>query len=474
MGSKDKIQISFCGENASEVTGSCIWIKTPDTQILLECGLYQTAGNTLSAYKINNEHFKFKPRDIDYVFVMHTHTDHIGLTPRIYKYGSNARTIMPTGSKAITDILLRDSANIMISEAAELSKEFKRDYPPTYTIDNVEQCLSHIDEYDMGKIVQLNDFIKFRFVSSGHILNSAQLELWITCNNITQKILYTSDLGNVHIKKCYVNDFVAVDKANIVIGETTYGGENRISTQKIRNKDIEKLRSTIEDVCKNNRGRVLIPVFAQDRLQHILTHLFDLFGNDRSFNIPVLVDTPMGIRIGEAYKTLLPDKELNKWEHVIQWENIMPIIDPDESKAWQNDSSPAVILSSSGMLTGGRSRAWCKALLPDSRNTIIFCGFSVDNSLASIIKTGKVKTIKIGGKRVANRCRVVDLHSFSSHMQKDSLLSYYSNINCEKIFLVHGEMDGKNEFVKELEDAISKNDRTTKVVCVNKNYTINI
>jgi metallo-beta-lactamase family protein len=126
------------------------------------------------------------------------------------------------------------------------------------------------------------------------------------------------------------------------------------------------------------------------------------------------------------------------------------------------------------MLTHGRSRAYTKALLGDHRNTIIFCGFSVDNSLASIIKQGKARVIKLGGRKVPNMCNVVDLHSFTSHAQRDSLLQYYSSVDCEKVLLVHGDMDGKVEFAADLEEAISKNNKTSKVVCVNKGYSLSI
>ena len=219
---------------------------------------------------------------------------------------------------------------------------------------------------------------------------------------------------------------------------------------------------------------MLIPCFANSRSQVMLTHLYDMFGDDPTFRVPILFDTPMGIRVCEAYKMLLDGEDAEKWERVMQWSNIQFITDPMESKAWQNDDSPAVIISSSGMLTHGRSRAYAKALLGDSRNVIAFCGFSVDNSLASIIKEGKVKTIKLGGKRVPNRCRVIDLHSFTSHAQRDDLLNYYSNVECEKILLVHGDMDGKLEFVQDLEQALSKNNMTSKVVCTNKGYTLTI
>lgn len=281
-------------------------------------------------------------------------------------------------------------------------------------------------------------------------------------------------MGNTHLVKHYTAPFEPVKKADIVIGESTYGGENRIANKKVREKDLEKLKNVLEETCISNRCKALIPVFANSRCQEMLTYLYDIFGQDKSFRIPVLVDSPMACRVCKAYSDVLSGDDLDKWNKVLTWENIHFISDPDESRAWQNDQSPAVILSSSGMLTNGRSRAYCKALLPNPNNTIVFCGFSVENSLASIIKAGNVKTIKLSGSRVANRCRIVDLHSFSSHMQQDSLLKYYSNIDCEKIILVHGEMSGKLKFAQMLEEAISKKDRTSKVVCSNKGYSLTI
>lgn len=472
--SKDKIQIQFVGEAASEVTGSCIWVKTPHVEFLIECGLYQSSGNILSEYKINNAPFKFKPKNISYVFGCHCHGDHILRIPLLFKRGMRAPVIMPAGSAPIAQILMEDSARIMACDALDLSKQYGREYAPIYTQDHVDMCMAHLREYPMGEIIQLDEYVKFRFVPSGHIMNAAQIEIFVTEGNITKTIAYTSDLGNTHIKPYYANDFEPIHKANIFIGETTYGGEHRIATQRVRNKDLQKLKGIIENTCQNDRGRVLIPCFANSRSQVMLTHLYDMFGEDPSFKVPVLFDTPMGVRVCEAYRRLLTGEDAEKWDKVLQWPNIKFITDPMESKAWQNDDSPAVIISSSGMLTHGRSRAYAKALLGDSRNVIAFCGFSVDNSLASIIKEGKVKTIKLGGKRVANRCRVVDLHSFTSHAQRDELLNYYSNVDCEKVLLVHGDMEGKREFAADLEREISKKDKTSKVVCVNKSYMLGL
>lgn len=472
--SKSKIQINFVGEAANDVTGSCVHIKTPNRQILLECGSFQSCGSDLENYKINNKHFDFKPKDIDYVFLMHNHIDHIGLTPKLYKYGSMAKIVAPTGSRQIAEILLNDSAHIMETDAVELSDKFKRDYSPIYTDDDVIKCLSHYTEYPIGEIIQLDEYVKFRFVPSGHILNSAQLELWITEGNVTKKIGYTSDLGNIHIKKYYTNKFRSIKKCDVLIGETTYAREERIANQKMRNKDLEKLESVIRQTCVEEHARVLIPVFANDRCQNMLTYIYDIFGNNDEFDIPILVDSPMAMRVCKAYSELLDGEDAEKWNNVLSWKNIHFIEDAADSRAWRDSNQPVVVLASSGMMVRGRSTGWAHSMLPRVHDRIVFCGFAAQDSLASIIKEGKQKTITVSGHRVKNKCQVTDLHSFSSHMQRDSLLKTYGTTECEKIVLVHGEMNGKIEFAKDLQEEISKNNNTSRVVIANKGYGLSL
>lgn len=472
--SKHNIQIRFVGNNSQDVTGSCIWIKTPHRQILLECGLYQAAGKTLDVYNINNAPFEFKAKEIDYVFINHTHIDHCGLLPLLYKRGATAKTIVPHNNIAITEILLRDSAKVAAADAAELSHNYNRNYAPLYDGDDVSNVMDHMFEYPFNEMIELDEYVKFRFTPSGHILGAAQLELWITEGYQTEKILYTSDLGNVHIKKPFTNEFKPVQKADIVIGESTYGADDNIARQKMRDKDIEKIQHAIQEVCKEGRGKLLIPVFANSRAQEILMLLYDLYSSDPTFRTPILVDTPMGITICKAYAQLLegPDKE--KWAKVMNWHFVKFMNEAGESRAWQSSRGPAIILATSGMMTHGRARSWCRTLLPHNNNMILFCGFAIEDSLASIIKSGKAKKIKISGEWIPNRCKILNLRSFSSHMQRDSLVQYYSSIECKKIYLVHGEKNAKQTLCEHVTKALSKNASSAKCICVHKNYEVTL
>jgi metallo-beta-lactamase family protein len=133
-----------------------------------------------------------------------------------------------------------------------------------------------------------------------------------------------------------------------------------------------------------------------------------------------------------------------------------------------------VVLASSGMLVKGRSVGWVYNMLPKAKDRIIFCGYSAEGSIGAIIKEGKQKTITVSGKRRANKCQVTNLSSFTSHMQRDSLLKYYGSIQCEKIILVHGDKQGRIDFTKDLQEEISKNDNTGKIVVAHKGYELSL
>jgi len=469
---KDRIRIRFIGENSEDVTGSETLIEMPDYQLLLECGLYQSS-DAKKDYKTNSKRLDYRPSDIDYIFLNHLHIDHSGKICRLYANGCKARIIAPKGSVDLFKAMCVDSAYIIGKDVEMLARKYGVNAAPIYTEEDVNKTLEYFDEYDFEKTIKLNDSISFRFVPSGHIINSAQLELWLADGNHTSKILYTSDLGNASVKKYYSNTFTPVDHANVVIGECTYGDATRSANMKDHEKDLEKIKSIIETACVQDRHRVLIPIFALDRAQNILTYLYDLFGKDKSFNIPILIDSPLTIQITKLYSNLLEGESLEKFEEVLRWENIKFVKEYEESQSWRSKKDPCVCLSASGFMQAGRSKQWAKALLPDAKNHIIFVGYSSSDSLAGRIKNGKIhKTISIDGKPIPNRCGITNLLSFSSHCQHDGLLSYYSNINAEKICLVHGEMKGKISFAKELQEEISRKNRTSKVVVVNKSCEI--
>lgn len=469
---KDNVKVSFIGQNSHEVTGSCTLIEYGNKKILLECGLFQS-NNLKKDYSINNRAFKFKPKEIDYVFVNHAHIDHTGLIPKLYEEGCEAQIICTHNTLLFMEPLLIDSANIHKRDAETLTRTLKKEVLPIYLEDDAKKALSYARGYDFETEYKLDKNVSFKFIPAGHILGSAQLILYVTKDSgQTKKILYTSDLGNIKLSKPYVEKFKPENKAHIVIGECTYNDPLRSVTKKDRDKDLEKIKAVVDQTCLESKGRVLIPCFALDRTQYMLTMLYDVFGEDESFNIPVMIDSPLAVKMSRLYTQAMSEEDKAKYKAIMSWKNLTLITDPKESKANVSDKNPKIVISSSGMLTAGRSIHYVKEYLPDERSTILFCGFAAINSLANIIKVGE-RQIKIDGKKYPNKAKMVDLKSFSSHMQHDDLIAYYKSINCESIYLVHGNMDGKLKFAKKLQDEISKF-KSTKVVCTNKGTSVSL
>lgn len=467
---KNKIRVNFSGSNSASVTGSCSHIEMSDCEILLECGLYQS-NSPREDYKINSNKFPFKPKNIDYIFLNHSHIDHCGRIPALYAQGCDAKLIWPKGTKDLLKVLLLDSAYIISRDCEMLNKKYKMKASPIYEEADVYNALKHVCEYDFGEKFELDDKVSFRFTPAGHIISSAQLELWLTEGNQTKKILYTSDLGN-QIPKFYTVPFQPVQKANLAICESTYSDAARQVTMKDRETDLAKIKTVINEVCEEKRGKVLFPTFSLDRTQNILTHLHMMFGDDPSFKTPILLDSPLALKLTSVYLKLLDDEDRARLEAALNWDNVHVVDGYEESVYWQKLKKPMIVLAASGFMQAGRSRTWAKSLLPDAKSQIVFIGFATDGSLAGKLRRAKTKTVTIDGKAYPNRCGVTTLHSFSSHIQHDEMLDYYSEIICDKLVLVHGEYKSKCEFGKELQEKIAKKNKTNKVVVANKSTSL--
>ena len=471
---KNKVRVSFIGTNAEQVTGSSVLIESQTKKILVECGLYQGDESLLEQYRINKSRFPYKVKDIDYVIVLHSHIDHVGLIPKLYKQGAQAKIIAPKGLKKLFEVMGKESAFIMERDAEDLTKKFNRDFEPIYQEKNVYTALEYWNEFERNEIVDIDEDIKIRFVNSSHIINSCQCELWIKNNNRTIKIGVTSDLGNIAINNEYVESFQPIEKANLLIGEATYSRELKQISNKNRKKDLEKLKTVIEQTCVENKGKVLIPVFALQRCQSILTCLYDVL-KSQDFNIPIVVDSPLAIKITQTFLEELREinsQQAKKLEEVLSWKNIKFEKEFEGTQTWINNKEPCIFLSCSGMLNAGRAVYTASKLLPNANNCIIFCGYSSEDSLGSKIKNKKQKTVTIDGKAISCKSQVVNLLSFSSHMQRENLLKYYSDGNYDKIAIVHSEFKSKITFCSELQKLINEKNKTSKVICVNKNTEI--
>lgn len=441
---KKEVTLEVIGGNASGVTGSCTKIDFYGRTILFELGMVQDNSTILGNYKDNCAILnKIKPKKVEMVILGHNHCDHIGLVPMLFARGNtDVKIITPKDTTCILREMWSDTAYINERDAETLNRKDNKSYTPLYTQDEVEMALKNVVEIEIGNIVKIDDNISIRYTPAGHILRSCQTELYINGGSHTRKILFTSDLGNKMIedRKIFVEKFQPVTSANICIGESTYGLRKGSMTKKDIELDKQKMKTVIEQFCIDNNHRVLIPTFSLDRMPFIIWELYQLFGKDESFNIPILVDSPLANRLLDCYSSIFDGNSKENFDKMMSWKNIRRVITPEDSKAAISDKGAKVICASSGMLCAGRSVKWVQSILPNENDCILFVGYAGQDTLAGHIKNGSSqKTININGKPYKNKCSLVDLKSYSSHMQHDDLVKYYKSINCEKIYLCHGD-----------------------------------
>lgn len=440
--------------------------------------MIQGEHTVLENYRANMKFVqKIKPQEIEYIIIGHCHQDHIGMIPTLYARGKcNAKIIVPKGSTAILKEMWLDSSFINCRDVEVLNIKDDRNYEPFYTEDIVYKTLDYVQEIESDNIVKLSDELAIRYTDAGHILLSKQCEVYINGGSHTRKILFSSDLGNIATQdtRVFVENFKPISSCNIAIMECTYSSKDRQCTKETYKKDIEKIKSVVEQYCVDNNNRVLIPSFSLDRTPYILWILYSLFGKDENFKVPILVDSPLANRLLDCYSSILEDDRKELFDEMMSWKNIRRVITPEDSKAAISDKEAKVILSSSGMLTAGRSVKWTQSILPHDNDCILFMGYSGEDTLAWKIKHNKDnKTININGKPYKNNAQIYDLKSFSSHMQRIDMINYYKSINCEKIYLVHGDSN-KIEFKHDLEEAIFDCLKSTKVVAVNNGTKISL
>lgn len=471
-----KIKVQFLGHSSDDVTQSCYQLISENHTILLDYGLYQDQ-NPVDNYKINHEKIKeIRPRKIEYIFISHANIDHCGALPDLYRRGCTAKIIVPKGNKSLIRLMLQDSAKIMLSDAEKLKKYYKIKAYPLYTQEDIDICIDHMEEYDFGRSFYLAEDLSFRFYHAHHIVNSAQIYLEFSSSSAPSKrVLYTGDIGSPKVPKLYVEPFeIPCGYLDLVIGESTYAGDNRVHQVRDREKDKEKIQTIIKESCLENKGKVLFPVFALDRLQIVLSVLHEIYGNDPDFKVPIVVDTPLGAEVCKLWGTFIPcENEI--WDSVLLWNNVKFTTSWEESLEMQRSKDPMIILASSGMCTNGRSVAWVKNLLPSERNHICFCGYSANGSLASKIKEGnKNPVIAVEGKNISNRAKITSLFSFSSHACRSELMEYYSALRYGKLCLVHGEQDSKLSFGTDLKSVLGNSGISSSVISAFSGYEVMI
>lgn len=448
------MKLTFYGA-AQTVTGSKHLIETEGFRILLDCGLYQgehsgnDAGQTLP----------FDAKTIDCVILSHAHADHCGMLPVLVKNGFKGKIYCTGATADIAKFILLDSANIQ-EQNFRLNLEYSNAAGPDilYSKEEAENTFQYFEVIPYFRLsqkwTQINDRIRFKFYDAGHILGSAITYLGVKENNKIKSLAFTGDIGQPGAP--FLHDPEAVlENTNALISEATYGGSKHRSLSDVAG----QLREVI-DFALAKHGKIIVPAFSLGRTQELVYILHDLINRKLISDIPIFVDSPLALNISEVFGQHTEDFDIQthkdfwrKDELPLVFKNLQYIHTIEESKALNTRPGTFIIISSSGMMEGGRVLHHLKNTIGDPKNTILITGYQAQGTLGRKIQNHN-SPVQILGSSLEVNARVLTMNEFSAHADQEFLASYIKNIaGLENLFLVHTEPPQAQALQKILEQS---------------------
>lgn len=434
-----EVTIAFFGA-ANTVTGSRFLVTSEKSRILVDAGLFQGLRENR---RKNWDPFPVDPASIDAIVLTHAHLDHCGYLPLLVRQGF-AKEVFATGYTIdLATVILRDSAKLQMEDAKYAAEKGFSKHPvplPLYNLQDVEHTLSHFSEVGFRTKVKLTEDAFVTFLPSGHILGSAYVLLEID----GKEVLFTSDLGRNNHPLLSPPDLPPSVDLDAVVTESTYG-------DRVHEAPLNSFADEINAAIKRG-GSLLIPAFAVDRTEVILMALRELIDEGKIPNIPIYVDSPMALSALDFYrdavKTDAPELRegvSEKWRTVDPFDpgNLEEMRTVEESKSLNDITETSIIISASGMGTGGRVVHHMAQMLPDPKNTVILVGYQAAGSRGRSLEDGEPR-VKIHGKWIPVHAAIIKIESFSVHADSDELISWLRNIKkVKKVFVVHGEPDSE-------------------------------
>ena len=448
------MKITFLGATQM-VTGSSYLVEVGDSKVLIDCGMFQ-GGKTITA--LNRREFAYNPAELDCVVLTHAHIDHSGLLPKLCKAGFKGSIYSTKVTAELCGIMLPDSGHIQEFDAEIANRKGKRagkkTVVPLYTVDDAYACLKYFSPVSYDQTRQITPEIVIRFRDAGHIIGSAMVEVWVTEEGTTQKIVFSGDIGQPN--QPIIKDPTLIDEADYVIMETTYGNRNHEAFDKL-----ETLADIVNEAVSQG-GNVVIPAFALGRTQTMLYYFRKLFNEGKIPNMPIIIDSPLAISAtdifmhntqeydGEAY-SLVYDKK----ENPLHMPQLTFTRTSTESKAINSMTEPAIIISASGMADAGRILHHLKHNLWRPHCSVLLVGYQTQGSLGRRLVEG-VKRVKIMGEEISVKAKIYNLDGFSAHGDKDYLMKWISHFTNKpaKVFLVHGEPEMSGPFATTIKEQL--------------------
>jgi metallo-beta-lactamase family protein len=447
--------IQFLGA-AGTVTGSKHLINTSgDTsggtgfQVLIDCGLFQGQKEWRER---NWQDTPIPAREVDAVILTHAHLDHSGWIPRLVKEGFRGKIYATPATVDLCSILLPDSGHLQEEDAAFHNKQRSSKHKPAlplYTLKEAQNCLRFFEEVPFGEVRQLRPEFSFRFVRAAHILGSSMAEITLSADHRQRHLLFTGDVGRVRNSQAAPGSVLRSgptegESAEILVSESTYG--NRMHPHDDPKPELARIiRETVQ-----RGGFVLVPAFAVERTQKFLFILKELMESGQIPRVPVHADSPMAIQAVEIFLKHSEEfgedtkQMIARYGSPLEWEGFYFDTTPEQSKLINDSHYPCIIVSSSGMATGGRILHHLTQRLPDPRSTVIFIGFQAPGTRGYSIKNAKPgDEVKMFGQYVPLRAQVQSFEQFSDHADTPEMLTWMSTFlqPPQRTYLVHGEPD---------------------------------
>ncbi len=436
-------RITFLG-GAGTVTGSKTLIESAGQRILIDCGLFQG----LKTLRTQNwSRLPVPPAKIDAVVLTHAHLDHSGWLPRLVKQGFTGPVHCTEGSADLLSLLLPDAGFLQEEDARHANRRgYSKHEPaaPLYTEREAWAALTHVRPWRLEDPLELAKGLTVRFREAGHILGASMVEL----TTPEGRLLFTGDLGR--FGDPVMRDPVRVETPDLLVMESTYGDRTHPDEQA----QLDKLATVVTETARKG-GIVLVPSFAIGRAQRLLWTLSELRREGRIPEIPTYLNSPMAVDATEIYQRHTAAHRLSPEQIGPMCKSARLVRSEEESRNLNGLQGPAIVISASGMLAGGRVLHHLRSWAPDERNTLLFVGYQAPGTRGRAI-LGGTKQIKVHGQRVDVRCRVERIESLSAHADQTELVRWLGSMDEApgRILLNHGDPEASDALRARIQDEL--------------------
>ncbi len=445
------MKLTFLGAT-HEVTGSCYYLEACGKKLLIDCGMEQGA----DLYE--NKPIPVPAGEIDMVLLTHAHMDHSGLLPLIYKHGFHGQIFATGGTSALCRIMLLDSAHIQEFEAEWKNRKAERAgrelVEPLYTQQDAEGAISCFVSVDYEKETIIAEGIRIRFIDAGHLLGSASIEVILTEDGVTKKLIFSGDIGNKN--QPLIDDPTYPTTADYVIMESTYGDR---SHEMPENDDYAGSLAEVIQRTFDRGGNLVIPSFAVGRTQEILYFIRQIKQENLVTghgDFEVYVDSPLAIEATNIFRERMYtdfDEEakelLNQGINPIGFSGLKTAVTSEDSRAINDNPNPKVIISASGMCDAGRVKHHLKHNLWREESTVMFAGYQAMGTPGRCILDG-AESVKLFGEEIEVKAEITKLQGVSGHADDNGLMAWIGAMQekPQMVFVTHGE-DKVTEFFRD-------------------------